>query len=80
MGNNNIIAVNQIPENMDGDRKIIQMIDVELNDEDESFEINFNVEIVDNANNSKILSKQGSILLQMDSEKMDFTIQEYSLR
>lgn len=64
---------------MDGDRKIIQIIDVESNAEDESFEINFNVEIVDNANNSKILSKQGSILLQMDSKKMDFIIQEYSL-
>ncbi|MBD5423793.1 MAG: hypothetical protein HDR44_01525 [Allobaculum sp.] len=75
--NNNIIAVNQIPENMDEDRKIIQIIDVESNDENESVKLNFDVEIVDN--NSKILSKQGSILLQMNNKKMVFTIKEYSL-
>lgn len=75
--NNTIIAVNQIPENMDGDRKIIQSIEADYDERDQSLKVNFNIEVVDN--NLKTISKQGSIILQIDREKMEFTIKEYSL-
>ena len=75
--NDSIIAVNQIPENMDGDRKIIQYIEADYDERDQSFKADFNIEVVDN--NLKTMSKQGSIILQIDKEKMEFTIKEYSL-
>ncbi len=75
--NNNIIGVNQIPENMDGNKKIIQYIEAQYDERDQSLKVNFDVEVVNN--NYKAMSKQGSIILQIDIEKLEFTIKEYSL-